>query len=849
MTTDRSSGGKIKTLFQENLEKAEQEQQKQIMQASLEQLDVFVPSENQPQRSSKSSTNKISQRSTQNQPTLQVDDHFTLKIPSSSVRFRNGNSVKIYPGNTSQWILEEDTDQRNRHKMKRVQDATSGLYVLRGWYTLVAIFLLGFAFVFSLCILLFLMTDFAVASGFTELSGFQPLTGIGIFLSVPVYLMGLSDLLVFSSTYVVDTWKGHALWRQTISQTIFLEWFTFAGFLGVPLLVAGVSLFVGNEKWWELSLLTWFCCVLVFWFFYVMTCVWYEVRAAWDLVSSMSTDDQEETPLAIFKRALALRQRFSYGVYETEGYLACSQGDGGPDTPIQSNDATNLQDKEIIYNSKKVHKTCYSWMMQMILPSFSYAPSLMEFPETPEFIPTLADVQGNRFFISLHTWSLDKFYCRPKQQTFIALIEGQDSLTRAQMKSSFACAFVGNGIILFLLIGVLSYQNFGPAMIGIVLAFCVVFWLYPSYRQVQQTWNAVKRINKNITQTKWGASEEKEHAVSELGTESGIEDVQQQYNVELQSEDGKTHQPQIFLRGGLSGSGAASTDQEAQEKTNQAQQQHAPSRGIYYVMKRYRLARPTPELGWFMLSLELGFLFLWPLISLYSLGNWLIATEFLVIAFFTGVRHYLNPAVIVEELGTFFYPDRQSQFEAWKYESRLHDVVSTVTTSGGRRIWMRLYSIFVLGFMVLAFTAVGSESDNEQPKDYALESLNPIPDFKYEPTQSLEYPTCHVGKQFLKHIQVTALLDYAFMAQVAYRDASVTQSELDKWFARTELVVDRQDVVDAYRTTAGSAVLPVSYKLITVGNHTAAVSIRGRSDLHDNDALCIHSKPNFLHLL
>lgn len=73
----------------------------------------------------------------------ELHDHCTLNEASSTVRFRStGTTARVYPMEDYQFIIEDDVDKDGTHRIitKRVIDAGTGLKLLRGAYSLFAVF-------------------------------------------------------------------------------------------------------------------------------------------------------------------------------------------------------------------------------------------------------------------------------------------------------------------------------------------------------------------------------------------------------------------------------------------------------------------------------------------------------------------------------------------------------------------------------------------------------------------------------------------------------------------------------------------------------------------------------------
>lgn len=99
------------------------------------------------------------------------NDHFTLLIPSSTIRYREGRAAaRVLEANDAQFVLEETYNKKkDKHSVsiRRIHDTSEGVRFLRLSYAIVTAFWTGFLFVFCLQILLFLFLDLAIQAGAT----------------------------------------------------------------------------------------------------------------------------------------------------------------------------------------------------------------------------------------------------------------------------------------------------------------------------------------------------------------------------------------------------------------------------------------------------------------------------------------------------------------------------------------------------------------------------------------------------------------------------------------------------------------------------------------------------------
>ena len=126
-------------------------------------------------------------------------DHFTLLIPSSTIRYREGRAAaRVLEANDAQFVLEETYNKKkDKHSVsiRRIHDTSEGVRFLRVSYAIVTAFWTGFLFVFCLQILLFLFLDLAIQAGATSKQPPNWGKAIGsLFLYVFLMAVGLLDV-------------------------------------------------------------------------------------------------------------------------------------------------------------------------------------------------------------------------------------------------------------------------------------------------------------------------------------------------------------------------------------------------------------------------------------------------------------------------------------------------------------------------------------------------------------------------------------------------------------------------------------------------------------------------------
>lgn len=139
-------------------------------------------------------------------PTVCVPrDHFTLSTPTTTIRYRQTrNAARVIEDADKQYILEETDDENGRHEItiRQIENITEGVRFLRATYALATGFGLGFLFIFAVQILLYAFLDLAIEFGITSADDPHYMIGLGVLLSVPPLIYGLSTVLVIVGVYI-----------------------------------------------------------------------------------------------------------------------------------------------------------------------------------------------------------------------------------------------------------------------------------------------------------------------------------------------------------------------------------------------------------------------------------------------------------------------------------------------------------------------------------------------------------------------------------------------------------------------------------------------------------------------
>jgi len=411
----------------------------------------------------------------------------------------------------------------------------------------------------------------------------------------------------------------------------------------------------------------------------------------------------------------------------------------------------------------------------------------------PKRVWTINEARGISPFVTKNSWSLEKLYCRDRKTNLIAVMKGESALTLSRGRSSFACVILGNLLSLLLFIGILVYLD-APIILIYVCIVLIILCCVPRMRNVTDVFRMYRSI----------AKKQKE--------EESMED-------------------------------ASALDE------NDAQYSSA----MYEVHETFRYSTPTDTVCYIVFCLEIIFFFIWPFIHLCILKNTVGAIFFLFLGILSFVRYFLNPAITIQELGTFgslgIEEEEQrkksrSDFSGgvsrkeWEAKSRLSEIVGTIDSGKAYQFWNIIFGLLILFFFAVALMAVAQGNAVRSSKDsssVAGEEINFVHGFEYVANPNLPYPTCTLNTGFDVPIKnrTAKLADYAFLSTVAYvKEGGNTTFLLDEWFGKGN-AKEEVEIVSKFKDTQPDS--PVSYKFITFtqDKNFGIVTIRGTANLWD----------------
>lgn len=796
-----------------------------------------------PKRRSTHRRSIFGRRSSAQPQVSRYQDHFTLQAPTSYVRFHDSKSAaRVIYNQNSQLVIEEKYDYRTNKKrvtIKQVaEESSSSLKVLRLTYTSVGAFFLGFLFVFTMQVMLFVALDFAIHAGLTEMEeDANPYFASAILFSFPIFVHGFALIMMLAGLFVLDLWRGHPLFRKFVCpkvSDVFVEWMFVICLLILPFCVMGGALCT-TVYWWQVTSLYWFFSVLICYLLFVVSVVVYEARVFLAATVGMEWFKDFNSFLSMCKACILLRNRHGLGGYTYTDYMSF----GTPDiVSDESQSRKHVIAGTLFENQRGIYDKFTQWS---VLQGWLYKTL-----DKPKRLYSVDDITDRRPYMTSFSWSLEKYFCQPRNSRYIGIIKGPGAVTQRQLRSTVVCALFGLIVIYFVLGSVLVYFGLSWGIIAFVVVIAglvsLPFLLGPIRRYKELV--KLKLIKKEHMIRASTLNHTKQSALpGKLA--SAVTRLSEEVAVDATSVRGSSIVLGASVQGGIqsewTGNGEVKDnnrtvkfagdvkDEESESDvqwTGFSSNRSSASMGVYSVTERYRITEPTER---FSLGLELcsAFIFVFlPTSALYYIESWQLATIYVALCAVVDVRHHTNARVLVQELGR---PDGVGVDDTtWSNQSRMSQVTATISRGKSYQGWRAFYLFFSLILIAFGVQALFVDVKSRQEGDFTM-----IPDFHYESQNSLHYTSCDMTRNLDDNMAVS-MADYIFLSALVYRTLEESSKGLTEWYGEGVLK-DRDDIVKRFRSKEDDSV-PVYYRLYTHerdGLTHAAVAVRGTQNAWD----------------
>jgi hypothetical protein len=362
-------------------------------------------------------------------------DHYSLLVPSSTVRFRcntreafESHGCHVIENESHQIILEERLHihhQKGGHavpkrtiQIKRVRSTTKGLQLLRALYTVVCTLFVGLFLAFCVQIILNLVLDLAVISGDTTVdSRTQWWHAPPLLLALIQLCVTFSEGMVIATRFVMDAWTGHYLVKEFFPRLpmmrknpVCVEWLFFVFLLGIPVTVMIGTLFAGLDNFWIITGCTWFGSVGVFFVTFAGYTVFYETRGAIQFVMSHSYPERRGSQLfrrdtfwQACMRCILMRQVRRYSGKKKATYFAktiVNENEDSTEDNIRSGQDMILGQNETEILEGSYEERLSIWSRITMSAFLTDKLHLFHRLESPKKLFNIDDAQGLRPFVT-----------------------------------------------------------------------------------------------------------------------------------------------------------------------------------------------------------------------------------------------------------------------------------------------------------------------------------------------------------------------------------------------------------------------------------------------------------------
>lgn len=170
---------------------------------------------------------------------------------------------------------------------------------------------------------------------------------------------------------------------------IMVEWIYLFFFLFLPTLALIVTLMTGNDDFWAYTGLIWFCSILVFFSIFCANVVFYEIKACFVVMRNLH-DMDDDSYIQVIKRSILLRQKFTYGGYQTTTVVSMGK--------INNAEHTDTVDETV--EVKGTRHTDLSWRARLTLNPFFQSMDMYTHLQNPKMIFTAEDARDIRPFMT-----------------------------------------------------------------------------------------------------------------------------------------------------------------------------------------------------------------------------------------------------------------------------------------------------------------------------------------------------------------------------------------------------------------------------------------------------------------
>ncbi|CAB9522076.1 Lipase (class 3) [Seminavis robusta] len=729
---------------------------------------------------------------------LDFVDHFSLRQPSSTVGAfsrRQRRQVRVYnlvndqlqlehklllddPENANTADSEEGDDNDGNHEtktskltlqvtMQRLRRGSMGLRLLRGFYTLIALLMFGFIFVFAAQVVSFQAMEIPRYYGEGE-----PGTTIyvnrlvAVIFSLPLLAYSMASLLALAMVFVSDCWNGHVLFALLFSgfqphaelQRVPVEWFCFVMYIVIPVITMIVTMFMGRSDWSEIGALTWYASMNLSFFIFCAMVFYHEMKLGLEFTHFVHDPEGTGPLIRLMPKAVLMTLMQRYRAVEELNYVV-QNGSTKVDTD-------NYQSVKTI---AKGNSMSLFGRIKMISgnPFFEHLdPPIRRYSveELRETVP----IESN------HSWSLERACCRLRLGRNRFVISGPNALEPRQYRSTLAVNAIGFLLSVTLLVAFLYQMGQGTFLLILVTVLLLFLVGLPLATSAVQLRSAMPRESPKTTDDSDQEDDENEPAFYQEWAAFTVAKPKEWY---------------CWMRLGV----------------------EVIMFFIFPTISMYAAGNLTKSATVFWGT------------GIFSIFRLYLDAGSIINGYGTlsSIKFSGDP----EDGKTIRERNKPRDMVARARASEIIGKISTAT-----RVYLFMIFFGVLG-AYYAFSASNTQNGENATPESGRPPIRLLDDFYYPPLpNTISYPACKLDKDFaIPGQNFTYMMDYNIMAALGYETYNVSQYILNKWFGEEAGWLDETQFVNQWRAESGNAKSHASFKLFSKTSQpgVGVLSIRG----------------------
>ena len=248
------------------------------------------------------------------------------------------------------------------------------------------------------------------------------------------------------------------------------------------------SLFARLQNWWTITFYTWFASVAIFFFFFALLVIRYELEAAWLIVKELD-DNKREVEGSGAQRFSDQNRFWQVYFFLTECVLRRQHAVwSGKQNKVR----VSSVDNEELEPSHFLTTRLYT---KMTLSKCGRC--LFDKVDPPEKIFSMEEILGTRRFLTQHNWSMERVLCSNRKSQSIVVVQGPSALKKGQVISSVVCVLLAIVGILLLVISFLVWLE-KSAVVMVIFALLIMCCCFPRIQTMFRVLRAYRQVEDHV---------------------------------------------------------------------------------------------------------------------------------------------------------------------------------------------------------------------------------------------------------------------------------------------------------------------------------------------------------------